>query len=54
MASTCRDSRQLPRDRILLVDDLADLAVDLAHRFFRHVHRARDRPAEEHFASFSP
>ena len=41
---------ELPRDRVLLVDDLADLAVDLAHRLLRHVDGARDRPAEEDFA----
>ena len=41
---------QLARDRVLLVDDLADLAVDLAHRLLGHVLVRRDRAAEEDLA----
>src|SRR6185369_1594644 len=41
---------ELPRQRILLVDDATDLQVDLLHRRLGHVLLRRDRAAEEHLA----
>src|SRR5438445_5898623 len=40
---------ELPRQAVLLVDDLADLGVDLLHRHFGHVLVGGDRASEEHF-----
>ena len=42
--------QQLARERVLLVDDAADLGVDLLHRRFGHVLVRGDRAAEEHLA----
>src|SRR5262245_13270731 len=41
---------QLPRERVLLVDDLADLLIDLLQRRLGHVLVRGDRAAEEHLA----
>ena len=43
-------SSKLARERVLLVDDAADLRVHLLHGGFGHVLVSGDRAAEEHFA----